>query len=118
MNIYQVSEPTHDVPRDSEYRLVDMAIDQAIVSFSYAKVGDAMTCHLATDKKGKRYLRRAAKAFCGFIFNTYKPVAIVIAVGPRSVVNLALKCGFIITGGGESVSGDKITVLELKQCHL
>lgn len=67
------------------------------VYFSATKHGEALSIHIAADRRGKRGLRRALNEFCEWLFQHYAWCKVIIGmVGPQSIVNLGLKCGFEI----------------------
>ena len=82
--------------RNDNYRLVQ-CMDGHIV-FSFAQKGKAMTAHIASDKKGLRYIKPAINSFCQLIFNSYNDIKMIFAaIGKdlQSMMRIVKKCGFV-----------------------
>jgi len=87
------------LPVTSDYLVFRYIPGNGSVFFSATRQGDAVTIHIAADRTGKSKLREAVDRFCSKIFLDFPWCKIIMGVvGPRSVVNLALKCGFHIIG--------------------
>ena len=65
------------------------------ILFSVTKQGDAIVCHLASDKPGLRKLEQAVNEWCEFCFKLFGWCKMIIGVVERrSIGKLAEKCGF------------------------
>lgn len=84
------------------------------VFLSAAAQGDSMPIHIAAiGRENKRKLREAVNEFCVFLFCEYPGIrAVVGVIGPKSVINMALKCGFSIVATFQSDTHGEITFVE------
>ena len=100
-------EAPASLPWTANYRVWKWEEKGRTVYFSACRQGDGMPIHLAAvSRKDKRALRRALNAFCEHLFDTFGWCQMVMGViGPRSVVNLATKCGFIVMQELDSDAG-------------
>lgn len=66
------------------------------VLFSVTQIGEAVSCHFASDKKGLRHLKQACDEFVKFVFFLFDWCKMVIAcVSVESVGRMIQKIGFI-----------------------
>lgn len=69
--------------------------DDCKVLFSVTRLGDAVSCHFASDKAGLRHIKKAIDEWCQFVFETLNWCTMVIAqIVKPSVARLVEKCGF------------------------
>jgi hypothetical protein len=69
------------------------------ILFSCAKQGDAITIHLASNKNGLRYLKKAVDDFVQFVFWLFDWCTMVIGkIATPSVERIAQKTGFVLLG--------------------
>ena len=67
------------------------------VLFSASRLSDAMSIHLASDKKGLRKLEQAVNDFCEYVFEMFLWCDMIVGkVNRRSIANLVTRCGFIM----------------------
>ena len=67
----------------------------ARILFSATRRGDALSCHVASDKKGLRYLKDVIDSFCLWAFSEFEWCKMILAVtGRRSIEKLIEKVGF------------------------
>jgi hypothetical protein len=92
--IKQVIEPTHKVPGNENHLYFDWTDKGRTVSFSATWQGEGLSCHVGTDKEGKRSLRKAVNDFCEAMFAFYRPDCIFAVTDMPTVINLVKKCGF------------------------
>ena len=65
------------------------------ILFSASRKGNAMSCHLASDKRGLRKLRIAFSEFIDFIFSNFKWCTMILAkIIPNSLKRFSEKVGF------------------------
>lgn len=65
------------------------------IVFAYSQRGNALNVHLASDKTGLKYLKRALNTFCEWGFFMYPSTTMVLGmIKCDSVARLAKKCGF------------------------
>jgi len=84
------------------------------VYFAAARKGNALMIHLAAEKRNWLRLRDALNEFCQKMFFVYDWCKMIIAqVGKRSVINLALKCGFHIAAQKEVELDGKLQNISL-----
>ena len=66
------------------------------VYFSQTRQDMALAIHIAADRKGKTRLRDAVNDYIEATFSEYDWCEVILgAIVPRSVINLAYKCGFV-----------------------
>lgn len=83
------------VPRIPECVVCEWNEDGKRVVFSYARLGNGITIHLAAKRDSLRYLDCAVEAFCAWIFNAYPWCEWIFAImGRQSLERLAERCGF------------------------
>lgn len=88
----EVPEGLYSTDRHLNYRWTG---DGRTVYFSAAQQGQAMTIHIAAEGKNKLGLRKAAVEFVDYLFDSFPWCRVVMGgIKKKSVVNLALKCGF------------------------
>jgi len=65
------------------------------VLFSVTRQGKAASCHFASDKAGKKKIKKGIKEFCEFVFDLFPWCEVVIAkVEIKKVKTIIKKCGF------------------------
>lgn len=83
------------VPRIPEAVVVEWKEDGRRVVFSYAKQGNGITVHLASDRANLRYLEPALNDFCEWLFSNYAWCTMLFGIIERdSIKRLAQRCGF------------------------
>ena len=83
------------VYHDDNYRMVECY--EGHIVFSFAKKGNAMTAHLASDKIGLRNIKQAIDSFCQWLFKEYEWCKMIFAVinkNRKSVMRIVKKCDF------------------------
>lgn len=113
--IYDVHDIEHPLSLglcyDENHRVYGWSDGDHTVYFSGCFHGKVMSIHIAAEKDSRVSLRDAVEDFCESIFNAYTDcVAIVGAIKPQSVINLAKKCGFEYLVHVETESGDTLPV--------
>ena len=84
------------------------------VYFSASRKGSALLIHLAAEKRNWLRLRDALNEFCDKMFFVYDWCKMIMAqVEKRSVINLALKCGFHVVARKEIESDGGIHDISL-----
>ena len=94
--IFTTTEKKLGVYTDKNYRLVSCCSEHIV--FSYARKGNGMAIHFASDKKGLRLVKRSINSFCEWIFNHYKWCEVIFAAIRKereSIIRIVLKCGFV-----------------------
>lgn len=80
---------------DNNYVVRWQGDNESKILFSFAKRGNAISAHFASDKKGLRYLKEAIDDFCNWAFFVFSWCTMVLAfVNKPSVGRLITKCGF------------------------
>lgn len=65
------------------------------ILFSVSRYGDAAVCHLASDKKGLKFLKHAIEGWCEYVFETFDWCKLILApVEKPSVYRILLKLDF------------------------
>lgn len=99
------------LPMNENYRVIKFKRGDKTVYFSITRQGNAISMHIAAEKKSYTMLRVAANEMCEEIFRQYDWCECIFGlVGKQSVVNLAKKCGFIVVTRG-ILGNDPITVV-------
>jgi len=103
------------LPMNENYRVIKWKRGDKTVYFSITRQGNAISMHIAAEKKSYTSLRVAANEFCEAVFEQYEWCECILGlVGKQSVVNLAKKCGFEVLTKGE-LRGDPVTVVQRKR---
>lgn len=90
-----LSGPDLGVPRIPEAMVVEWTEADYRVVFSYAKQGEGMTAHFASDKHSLREVKTAINDFVEWCLWAYPQCkAVFAAVGIESVERVVKKCGF------------------------
>lgn len=83
------------LPTDANHYVYRWLEPECKVLFSATRQGEAMSIHLASDKKGLRRLKQALNEFCEYVFKVFSWCKMIIGkVNRRSIANLVVKCGF------------------------
>jgi len=83
------------VYHDQNYRMVSSR--NGDITFSYARKGQAMTVHFASNTKGLRYVKIEFNRFCKWLFDKYHCALIYGIVDKKKpgVMRLIQKVGFV-----------------------
>lgn len=83
------------LPTNEHHLVFRWARKDCKVLFSVTKRGEAASCHIASDKKGLRQLKKAIEEWCLFVFWLFDWCKMILAQVLRpSVGRLITKCGF------------------------
>jgi hypothetical protein len=75
------------------------------VLFSMTRRGNAVVCHFASDKKGRRKLKQAINDFCESVFERCEWCEMIIGpIKKDSIKRLSKKCGFKSAGTKDNIS--------------
>jgi len=94
-----------EIPTDENHLIFRWDFPECKVLFSVCKRGDAASCHIASDKKGLRFLKVACNEFFDFVMNEFKWCErVMVAIKKPSVCRLVEKIGFELLGYADDSS--------------
>jgi hypothetical protein len=84
---------------DENYRVYKWDRPDCAVYFSSTQKGEAIYCHLASDRAGLRHLKTAIADYERFLFDQFPWCRmIIVTISRPSIMRLVDKCGFKFAG--------------------
>lgn len=94
-----------DIPTDDNHIVYRWGNPKCKVLFSLCKRGDSAACHIASDKKGLRFLKGACNEFFDFIMSNFDWCKrVIVAIELPSVCRMVKKIGFELLGYADNSS--------------